>query len=310
MSLITKLSQLFSKTQSQQKLGITLRNKEICFCYLPDEAPAVSQTLAMGKKTETQVLAELTQEHELHGQACLVLSAAQYQIVQVEKPNVPEKEILAALKWQIKDLVSYDPIDMILDYFDGPELIGASPKINVVCSTKSLLQPLVNAFTDSAIHLKKITTEEFAFASLLPVEDDACLLVCQQPNEEIIIMIVKQGLIHFHRRLRGFANIANETEEALALGTIDRLSLEIQRSTDYFERQLKQAPIKAIKSIIPIALESYLVSQLAENTHIPVTIFDLPAPYQAQRETAAALGAAMLDSNLVGQVTAMEATHE
>jgi len=310
MPLITKLSQLFSKAESQQYLGITLRQKEIGICCLPDETPANFQRLALIPHGEKEHLARLTEQPEIHGQATLVLSTNQYQIVQVDKPNIPEDEILSALTWKIKDLVPYSPEDMILDYFDGPQLIGASQKINVVCSSKTILQPMVAALSTSNIHLKKIITEEFAFARLLPIDENACLFVCQQPSEEIIIMIVKQGKIHFHRRLRGFANIADENEETLTMGTIDRLSLEIQRSTDYFERQLKQAPIKVIKILVPIEAESFLARKLAENTHIALEIFNLPAPYQEQREHAATLGAILPTPTLVDHTSATEVINE
>ena len=54
------------------------------------------------------------------------------------------------------------------------------------------------------------------------------------PHEEIVLIIVKQQQIFFHRRLRGFANIATKSAEELAFSVIDEISLEIQRSTDLF----------------------------------------------------------------------------
>jgi MSHA biogenesis protein MshI len=184
---------------------------------------------------------------------------------------------------------------MILDYFDGPTLAGGHDKINVVCVAKNDLVALVAIFNDAQLNIKSITTEEFAFASLLPLQEDAVLFVCQQPNEEINLLIVKNGQLFFSRRLRGFAQIANKSEDELTRDIIDSLSLEIQRSTDYFERQLKQAPIKIIEILIPMEKEAFLASKLAENTNVEVKLFTMPETLESLRGSAVAIGATQLN---------------
>lgn len=307
MSLITTISNLFSKPEPKHQLGMSIGQKAITVCYLSENLEADYQKIELGTdvnqnlsadlttKTVTAKLAELSSGLQSPSNCQIIIPVSHYQIVQVDKPNVPDAEIAAALKWQIKDLVTIAVEDMIIDYFDGPTLAGGA-KLNVVCASKAFLTELVGALTDDNIHLKKISTEEFAFASLVEKQDTAVLLVCQQPNEEIMLMIVKKGKVYFHRRLRGFAQIEKQSEQELTMGTIDSLSLEIQRSTDYFERQLKQAPIKAIQVIVPMDNENILVGKLAQNTHIPVQLLALPELHQNQRKHAAAIGATMLDN--------------
>ena len=171
----------------------------------------------------------------------------------------------------------------------------AKKKINVVCAPLDELKKLVAATEQGNVKVSAITTQEFAFANLLTPQHDANLLVCQQPNEEITLLIVKQKQIFFYRRLRGFAQIATKTADELSFSIIDDISLEIQRSTDYFERQLKQAPIKEIKVLLPIALESICVEKLAQNSAVPVSLLELPHPYHEHREYAAAIGACLED---------------
>ena len=161
-------------------------------------------------------------------------------------------------------------------------------------ASKKVLKETVESLASSAININTISTEEFAFMHLLPAQDDACLLICQQPEEEIIILIVKNGQLFFNRRLRGFSRIGIQNETELQLGTIDTLSLEIQRSTDYFERQLKQAPIKGIQLILPITTENFLAGKLAENTVAPVSLLTLPEGHEQHREFAVVIGAALL----------------
>lgn len=317
MSLLTQIRKLFSKQQSAQNLGIALQQEAMSVCVIPnsqDSTEQASDNVAQPSFHSSQIsvgnasksIASLQEELPFSGQCHLVLNAQQSQIVQVDKPNVPANEIVSALKWQVKDLVSISPDNMVLDYFDGPLLSGGKEKIHVVCAPLNELKNIVAAINKTDAEVASIVTEEFAFANLLPVQDEACLMVCQQPNEEITLLIVKQGQLYFHRRLRGFSQIAHRTEDELAMTMIDTLALEIQRSSDYFERQLKQAPIKQIKVLLPIETEGFFARKLAENTHLPVNLLTLPEPYQQHREYAAAIGATMLETRLAEKEQAQE----
>jgi len=312
MSLLTQISNIFSKKQSEQVVGISIQQESICLCSFPSKAtttPSESdvaqganfQRLNVKELNYSAAIIELQTDVSLAGKCHIVLNSQQSQIVQVDKPNVPTAEINSALKWQIKDLVSISPENMVLDYFDGPVLAGGKEKINVVCSPINELKKIVTAANQGQMEVASITIAEFAFANLLPIKNDACLLVCQQPNEEIVLLIVKQGKLYFHRNLRGFSQIANKTEDELTMTVIDSLALEIQRSSDYFERQLKQAPIKDIKVLLPINSEAFFARKLAENTHISVTLLALPEAYQSYREYAAAIGVTMDEARITEQ---------
>ncbi|PKI13165.1 hypothetical protein [Colwellia sp. 12G3] len=306
MSFLTKISQIFSKKSSSQRLGIAFQQQGVSLCSIPQQklnSPIdenkTAQVLFHHEKANSahfsKAIQTLHDNCELEGVASLVLNEAQSQVVQVDKPNVPDNEINSALKWQIKDLVSISPANMVLDYYDAPTLAGGQERINVVCAPLDELKKLVTATEQGMVKVSAITTQEFAFANLLPPQNDAYLLVCQQPNEEIILIIVKQKQIFFQRRLRGFSQIATKTVNELSLTVVDNLSLEIQRSTDYFERQLKQAPIKGIKVLLPIELEGFLVDKLAENSAVPVSLLELPRPYHQHREFGAVIGASLED---------------
>jgi len=308
MSLLTRINNIFSKSQSDQLVGISLQQESIALCSLPalvvtkpeDSTPASDATFHNKKLNQLDFSHAIT-GFDYTGKCHIVLSAQQSQIVQIDKPNVPMAEINAALKWQVKDLVTISPDNMVLDYFDGPLLAGGKEKIHVVCAPINELKQIVAATNKDGAEVVNITTVEFAFANLLPTQSDACLLVCQQPNEEIILLIVKQAKLYFHRRLRGFRQIANKTEDELGATVIDNLALEIQRSSDYFERQLKQAPIKEIKILVPMANEGFFARKLAENSHVPVTLLTLPKAYQQYRSYAAAIGATMYDTSVADQ---------
>lgn len=238
-------------------------------------------------------LKKIRHKHQLAGQCHIVLSGKQNQIVQIDKPQVPDDEINGALKWQVKDQISIPPEDMIVDFYQSPVVIGGMEKINVVCATKSELLPLVETLNQDKCEVSSIIIEEFAFVNLCPNEDDARIMVCQQPNEEVILIIVKNRQLYFQRRLRGLAKIAQKSEDELSMTVVDSLSLEIQRSTDYYERQLKQAPIKSIEILVPMKNEAFLARKLAENSNLPVNLFTMPEGYSTHREYAVCIGATM-----------------
>ena len=86
------------------------------------------------------------------------------------------------------------------------------------------------------------------------------------------------------------ASIGQRTEEELAVGITDSLSVEIQKSVDFFERQLKQPPVKTIKVLLPIRTEAFIARKLSENTHITVELLKLPETYPDDRAYAAVIG--------------------
>ena len=206
MSLLTQISNTFSKKRSDQLVGISLQQESITLCYLPslvmtklaerdstqnaNVQQASFQTLKVNQLDYSSAITQLQTDINLAGKCHIVLNAQQSQIVQVDKPNVPAAEINSALKWQIKDLVTIPPENMVLDYFDGPVLAGGKEKINVVCSPINELKKIVETANQNEMEVVSIIIEEFAFANLLPTRNDACLLVCQQPNEEIVLLIV------------------------------------------------------------------------------------------------------------------------
>jgi len=294
MSLITRLNQLFSKPDSNAVIGVSMQQKAVAYCMVSEDKQVKFEQEQVFEEQYPLAIEQLAANEHFQGQCHVVLSSKHNQIVQIDKPNVPKEEVNAAVKWQVKDLVTISPEDMIVDYYDTPELAGGMEKINVVCADRNQLVQYVEGLSSSQALLKSITVEEFAFAALCPESDDAKLLVCQQPNEEVLLIIVKQKQLYFQRRLRGMQSIATKSTDELNMGTIDSLSLEIQRSTDYFERQLKQAPIRSIEVLVPMENEAYLARRLAENTNVSVNLFEMPEGFADCRAYAACVGATML----------------
>lgn len=291
MPILDKLKNIFSKKLSAHRLSVSLCQNSVSYCYVKQDKSFECQSFPLVEGSYTKTLLTLSEELKLDAQATLLLPPKLSHNVQVDKPSVPASEITAALKWQIKDLVPIPPEDMILDYYDSPKLVGGVEKINVVCAPLSELSKLAPVLSKDDISLSHISIEEFAFANLIVNKEEACLLVCQQPNEEIVLLVVKKEQLFFTRRLRGYTHLSQKKQQDLEMGIVDALSIEIQRSTDYYERQLKQAPIKSIEVIVPIEQEAFLARKLSENTNVPVNLLVLPEGFEEHRQFAAVIGA-------------------
>lgn len=305
MTFTTKVKALFTRKESSNLLSVAIRQEAVSYCYFSGKTQASFGSVPIINDDVVNALDSLQKVGDLSANCELILSSKHYQIVQVDKPNLPENELLAGLKWQVKDLVTIPPEDMVLDYFDGPSLAGVN-KLNVVCAQQSKIKNMVNALHKEGISLKSISTEEFAFSQLLHNADGAQLLICQQPNEDVLILIVRDNQLFSYRRLRGMANIGSRSPDELSMGLIDTLSVEIQKSIDFFERQLKQPPVKTINVLLPIKNEAFIARKLTENTHVSVELLVLPDEYSNDKSYAAVMGSMSARTSTPKPVTEAE----
>lgn len=207
---------------------------------------------------------------------CLVLAAERYQLIQLDKPAVPESEMLQALPWLARELTSVAVDDMLLDYLDLPEQASQQgARINVVVTAKSSLLEICRELQRRKIQLVNIQPEEWLPRNLLPPQNAAVMLILHQPGQELMLQIIRQGTLYFSRRLRGFNRIDQYAISELSQGMLDNLLLEVQRSLDYFEGQLRQAPVKEILFQIASQELPAIVKYFADNGFGQVRALDL-----------------------------------
>ena len=80
----------------------------------------------------------------------------------------------------------------------------------------------------------------------MPSMESATVLLTQEAGEEVVLNVVKDGNLYSSRRLKGFENIGSFSQEELEMGLLDNLGVQIQRSMDHFESQLRQPPIRCL----------------------------------------------------------------
>ena len=202
----------------------------------------------------------------------LVLGAGSYQIIAADKPAIPEDEIPQALLWSVKDMVATPASNIHLDYFEFPS--ATNNKLQVVVTDKTQMMQLAQAVVDNGMLLSGISIEELMPANLFGVEAQARLVICHVPKEELLLTVVRDGELWMQRRLRGYSELDSLTAEALQFGIADNLSLEIQRSMDFFESQLRQAPVTSIELLVGGEQQQLLAQLVTANFNQPVNVIE------------------------------------
>ena len=283
-TLLNRLPFLNINNHPSAMVGLVVQHLQItAVCLVQTQQQwVVGQKVNQKFQNETDLFSAiadcLQQFNKYQGQSSVVLPSHMYQLVQMDKPQLSELEIQQSLPWTVKDLVTISPTDIVADYIDNPIKQGPLEKISVFVSNRSLISPLIDVVNQSDAPLALLTCEEMIIASLVGQQSAANLIVCQEVAQEPSLLIVRDGCVLFSRRLRGFSRLSDMSLEDLAHGMLDSLSLEVQRSIDFFESQLKQPPLKSILIRLPSACLSDIVAQLGQYFPVKVHAFKSELP--------------------------------
>ncbi|GHG67865.1 hypothetical protein GCM10010919_16880 [Alishewanella longhuensis] len=214
------------------------------------------------------------------GEVAVVLSPELYQIIPLDKPNLPtETELLQALPWLLKDLCPLAPEEMQLDYLDLTATAGAPAKINVVVAAKSSLQQLCEYLQQAKLGVTHIFAEELLSRDLVPVQGPTRLVLQQQPNNDLILQVMRDGQLCFSRHLRGFQQFLATPVTQLQFGLFDNLLLEVQRSMDFVEGQLKLPPVREVLLLMAHPELEALPALFHQAGFNQVRLMPLPEPW-------------------------------
>lgn len=221
----------------------------------------------------TAELSGLIKDFDLEGvPTTLVIPSDKTESVQIDLSELPESDISAALPWKLKDLVSIPAQDMICDYIEMKiQPLGQSEKALIIATSRQYIENLVKPFHDANVPLIGITTEQFGLARMQSTQDAAQLAFVQHRDSDAILLILKNREICFARKIRGTNTVVDMLPEQVREMGADMIAVEIQRSIDYYESQLKQPPIK-----------NALVAMAGNNDHLLVESLNSSLPVRAQ----------------------------
>jgi MSHA biogenesis protein MshI len=226
-----------------------------------------------------------------------VLDGADYELLQVETPDVLPAELKAAVRWRLKDAIDFPLEDAVVDVFDIPEPARrtGSKMIYAIAARRQSIEHQVSVMKTAARRLDVIDIPELALrnlAALLP-EAAAGLALLWVDEKSAQVLVIKQSTLYLARRVQFVGD---------SIGAVDAIALELQRSMDYFESHYDLAPLGHLIIGPRDDLAARLGQSLAKETSLRIQSIDLKAALElapgldpSDRRSLLAIGAALRD---------------
>lgn len=164
----------------------------------------------------------------------LLLHPISYQMLLLDSPDVPASELRDAMRWRVKELIS-EPIDnVVVDAFNLPEdaYRGRSRMAYCAVLQKERMKAWHTMCRHAELKLTSIDVTEMAFRNLglLAGSEGMSLALLRLRSTEGVITVQHGADLYMARRIEQGLDQADQTFSAV--------TLEIQRSLDYYESQL------------------------------------------------------------------------
>lgn len=258
---------------------------------------------------ETESLRRLRVAHRLRSYACTTLIGdGKYNLTPLDAPAVPLDERREALRWALKEMMSYPVNSACLEVLDVPSIrlaSGRAPGVLAVSAAEPAVRSCVAPFEAAKVRLAVVDIPELAQRNVAALfEDENRELVLLRVNEHgtMLTLTFNGELVAVRRGETSSVQLTGGSDEQRAR-VRERLLLDLQRSLDSFDRQYSHIPIaKVVLACYPQV--NNLLAELAENTDVPVvemdlsSVIDFPAlpdmnDMQQQARNLLAIGAAL-----------------
>ena len=239
--------------------------------------PAVlySSKLALAPEALDKIAREL---QAAHYQCATLLGAREYQMLAVEAPNVQPDELKAAVRWRLKDMLDFHVDDATIDVLDIPADKSAAVRAQsmfAVAARNAIIEARQVLFAAAKVELQVIDIPEAAqrnISALLEPEGRG-LAMLSFNDEGGLLTVTFGGELYLSRRIDVGIGQIRENDPERRNQTYDKITLELQRSLDHFDRQFHYVTVsKLLLAPLPTsALHDYLSS----NLYMPVDALDL-----------------------------------
>lgn len=272
------LNFLRTRQHSDVLLTISLHSESVGFAVSKRQHDVIeciaSDSQAVNGKDYTAAIKQLCNKYQRFCKSnpalIIVLGASMYQSVTLERPKLPAQEIAAGLRYSLRDLINLAPSDIIADYYDLPVQLPGQDKIVAVVADRQLLLPVLECAHQLTERLLAVVPEEQAVAQLFNTQSDPAIVVYQAPGQAALMQVYREGELQVNRSVRTLDKLAELSAEEMNMGGLQPLSVEVQRSADYFERQLRQRPVKQVVLAFPQAQKTLVAEQLQTDLGLDV----------------------------------------
>jgi MSHA biogenesis protein MshI len=198
-------------------------------------------------------LKALSADLELKKHHCTtLLNSNEYQLLQVEAPKVPAAEIKQAVRWQLKELIDYSVDNATIDVLDIPPAAGNTMRqhyLYVVAARNDVIRSRIERHMErNGAGLEAIDIPEMAqrnIAALLEQQGRGLATLSFGPAGGLLTFTFAGELYHARQIDIGLAQFQTDDSERQA-ALFERVSLELQRSLDNFERQFPYVSISRL----------------------------------------------------------------
>lgn len=226
------------------------------------------------------VLERLVKEHQLNRyNASFLLNFGEYQLLVVEAPGVPAAELKTAVRWRIKDMLDFPVDDATVDVIDIPAGKNAQPRnrsLYAVAARNEVIRQRMEDFDAAKLPVSVIDIPELAqrnIASLLEDQGRGIALLSFDESGGLLTFSF-EGELYSSRHIDVSLSQLNQPDSEQRQRQFDRITLELQRSMDSFERQFSFITINKLV-LAPLPPEVNLEAYLASNLYLPVSTLNL-----------------------------------
>ncbi len=276
---------LFSRAKkSDGWMAISLLGDAVCAAHVrrgSSIAPTVTLAtcqLTAGDSLDTALEKLARESHADRHQCTTLLNPREYQILSVDSPSVPPAEMKTAIRWRLKDLLDYHVDDATIDVLDIPQEKNAPPRSHAmyaIAAPSATIEQRQAMFGQAKIPLSVIDIPEMAqrnMAALVEPEGRGIAMLSFDA-EGGLLTFSAGGELYLARRID--VPLAGQSGDERRNAAFDKITLELQRSLDHFDRQYHFITLSKLV-LAPLGPDGDgLKEHLAENLYTPVEALDL-----------------------------------
>lgn len=240
-----------------------------------------------------------------------LLDPGQYQLLSIDAPNVPAEEMKTAVRWRLKDMLDFPVDDATVDVLPIPADKAPTNRpatVFAVAARNQFVRAKQQLFDAAKTPLRAIDIPELAqrnIAALIEPEGRGLAMLAFD-HEGGLLTVTCGGELFLSRRIEVTAEQLADPNENTRDAYNDRITLELQRSLDHFDRQFHTISLAKLVLAPLGAAGATLLPYLASNLYVPVEQFDLAdafdlaavpelADAELQRQFFLTVGAALRD---------------
>ena len=223
------------------------------------------------------------QRHKLNNADChFVLGDDQYELQLLETPQVESGELREAVRWRLKDLISMPIEEAALDIFPLPDdaYRGRMKMVYAVVANKQVISDTLEFIAKVGLTPSVINIPEMALRNIamyIPEMEFGSVALLKMRHDSGSMLMYSHNALYLTRQIEfGYASFASQ-QGAFTLDNevvVDRLSLDLQRSLDYYESQLGKGVTNKIY-VLPMEDEHInFEDALSNSLHAPILHFD------------------------------------